>query len=154
MRMNKKIGVIVGVVAIFAVYTAILRSHNTKMVADLSSGTSTGDSSDTAGGSSTTALAGETRYKDGTYTGPSKNAFYGNVKVAVTISNGQITGVTVPVSPDSDPNSQDINSQALPVLKQEAVKSQGTKVDAVSGATMTSQAFAQSLKAALSQAKA
>ena len=51
-----------------------------------------------------------------------------------------------------DGRSQMINSYAVPILEQEAVAAQGVNINVVSGATFTSDAFAQSLQSALSQA--
>jgi uncharacterized protein with FMN-binding domain len=48
--------------------------------------------------------------------------------------------------------SQYIMSQALPYLRQEFLKAQGMNIQAISGATYTSQAFEQSLQSALLKA--
>lgn len=45
-----------------------------------------------------------------------------------------------------------INNQAMPMLRSEAIQAQSANVDTVSGATMTSEAFIQSLQSALDQA--
>jgi len=92
------------------------------------------------------------RYKNGTYTGSVADAFYGNVQVQVTISGGNITNVVFLQYPSDRQTSIDINSQAMPYLKQEAIQAQSAQVAGVSGATATSQAFIQSLGSALSQA--
>jgi uncharacterized protein with FMN-binding domain len=49
--------------------------------------------------------------------------------------------------------SQYIMSQALPILRQEFLQAQSANVQMVSGATYTSEAFAQSLQSAILQAK-
>jgi uncharacterized protein with FMN-binding domain len=66
----------------------------------------------------------------------------------------KITKVTVPVYPNHTDRSVYINQQALPYLVQETLKAQSSKIYAVSGATDTSYAFAQSLQAAIVHAKA
>lgn len=152
----KKIILLVGVIGIFGLYTVLLRHQHgstngpTSTPALASSGVSntTGTSSDT---SKTTLTS---IYKDGTYTGASENAFYGNVQIQATISGGKLTSVEFLSYANDSPNSQSINDQAMPILKQEALKAQSANVDIVSGATLTSQAFAQSLQSALQQAKA
>jgi uncharacterized protein with FMN-binding domain len=48
--------------------------------------------------------------------------------------------------------SQFIMSQSLPLLRQEFLKAQSANVSMISGATYTSQAFAQSLQSALAKA--
>ena len=50
--------------------------------------------------------------------------------------------------------SQFIMSQALPILRQEFLAAQSAKIQMVSGATYTSQAFIQSLQSALLKAHA
>lgn len=98
-----------------------------------------------------TARAGT--YKDGTYTGPATDAFYGLVQVKATIANGKISDVQFLQYPNDRRTSVEINTQAMPYLKQEAIAAQSANVDIVSGATQTSEAFKQSLAGALSQAK-
>lgn len=92
------------------------------------------------------------KYKDGTYTGSVADAFYGNIQVQAVISGGKITDVVFLQYPNDRETSIEINSQAMPLLKQEAISAQSAKVDGVSGATATSQAFMESLGNALSQA--
>ena len=97
-------------------------------------------------------LPATTSYKDGQYTGAVADAFYGNVQVQTTISNGKITDVQFLQYPSDRTRSQMISNMAMPVLKQEAIAAQSANVDAVTGATQTSRAFIQSLQSALSQA--
>jgi uncharacterized protein with FMN-binding domain len=66
----------------------------------------------------------------------------------------KITGVTVPVYPNHTDRSVYINQQALPWLKQETLVAQFKgNIQLISGATNTSDAFVQSLQAALIAAK-
>lgn len=92
------------------------------------------------------------QYRDGTYTGTVADAYYGSVQVKASVSGGRITDVSFLQYPDTHSESVYINQQAMPYLKQEAIKAQNANVDIVSGATFTSQAFIQSLTSALSQA--
>lgn len=92
------------------------------------------------------------KYKDGTYTGSVADAFYGNIQVQAVISGGKITDVIFLQSPNDRGRSIEINSQAMPLLKQEAIQAQLSQVDGVSGATASSGAFVQSLGDALNQA--
>ena len=48
--------------------------------------------------------------------------------------------------------SPEISQQAEPILRQEALQAQSAQIDLVSGATFTSESYAQSLQAALDQA--
>ena len=92
------------------------------------------------------------RYRDGAYTGSVADAFYGNIQVQVVISGGKITDVIFLQYPSDRRTSIEINSQAIPFLKQEAIQAQSAQVAGVTGATATSQAFIQSLSSALQQA--
>ncbi len=92
-------------------------------------------------------------YKNGTYTGSIADAYYGNIQVQAVISNGKITDVKFLQYPNDRRTSIEINTQAMPYLKEEAIQAQNANVDGVSGATQTSQAFLQSLQSALDQAK-
>jgi uncharacterized protein with FMN-binding domain len=66
----------------------------------------------------------------------------------------KITSVTVPTYPNHTDRSVFINQQALPVLVQETLTAQFTgSINMVTGATDTSDAFTQSLQAALLAAK-
>ncbi len=100
-----------------------------------------------------TPMMGQGQYRDGQYTGDSTYAYYGNVQVKAIIQSGKIADVQFLDYPQDRSNSRMINSYAMPLLTQEAIQVQNANVDAVSGATFTSQAFVQSLGAALVQAK-
>ncbi|SRR5260221_10710473 len=92
-------------------------------------------------------------YRDGQYTGSVADAFYGNVQVRAIIQGGKLTDVQWLDYPRDRRTSQEINFQATPWLKQEAIQAQSAQVDFISGATLTSQAFVESLQYALNQAK-
>lgn len=87
-----------------------------------------------------------------TYTGRDIQYQYGDIVVRITVRGGRITDVTVPQESATDPRSESINSQAVPILVQEALQAQSLNFDVVSGATYTSDAFAASLQVALQQA--
>ncbi len=83
-------------------------------------------------------------------TGPSVSTKFGPVQVAATIADdGTICAVDTVVWPDDDRKSRSINQRALPTLEQRAVQAQSAQINAVSGATVTSRAFVQSLQALL-----
>ena len=77
---------------------------------------------------------------------------YGDTRVKVTITNGKITDVTVLAYNDGDPRSAEISRQAIPILREEVLSKQTAAVDAVSGATYTSNAYEASLQSALDNA--
>jgi len=118
-----------------------------------SSGTSSASGSSTAGtssgGSRTTS-----GLKDGTFTGQAVDTRYGAVQVAITVSGGQITDVSVPQYPNTERGDEEINAQAIPILISETKSAQNAQIDMVSGATFTSDGYTQSLQSAIDQAKA
>src|SRR3954464_1634513 len=57
-------------------------------------------------------------------------------------------------SPDHTSRSVMINGQAVPILRSEALQAQSANIQLVSGATDTSQAFAESLQSAIAKALA
>ncbi|MFE3493082.1 FMN-binding protein [Streptomyces sp. NPDC059175] len=88
----------------------------------------------------------------GTYTGDVIDTKHGPVQVRVTLSAGRLTGVTVLQAPGANPRDRELSSYALPVLTREALTAQSARIDTVSGATYTSEGYAQSLQSALDQA--
>lgn len=90
---------------------------------------------------------------DGTQTGPAVNTRYGPVQVQVTIANGKVIDVTALELPFDRSRSAAISQYAEPILRSEALQAQNAQIDLVSGATYTSDAYAQSLQAALDQAR-
>lgn len=93
------------------------------------------------------------QYADGTYTGNSVDAYYGYVKVQATVQGGKLADVAFLQHPHNQSTSQYINEQAMPMLRQEALRAQSSNVSGVSGASYTSAAFRKSLSSALAQAK-
>jgi uncharacterized protein with FMN-binding domain len=79
---------------------------------------------------------------------------FGVVQVRLTLMNGKVTAATTVQDPEDDPHSAQISQFAVPILNQEVLSAQSASIDAVSGATYTSGAYAQSVQAALDAAKA
>jgi uncharacterized protein with FMN-binding domain len=79
---------------------------------------------------------------------------FGVVQVRLTLTNGKITAATAIQAPEDDPHSAEISQFSIPTLGQEVLSSQSASIDSVSGATYTSEAYAQSVQAALDAAKA
>lgn len=92
-------------------------------------------------------------YKNGNFTGSVQDAFYGNMQVQAVITGGKLTDVLFLQYPSDNRTSQYVNSQALPMLKQEAIQAQSANINAISGASASSPAFIASLTDALAQAK-
>jgi uncharacterized protein with FMN-binding domain len=91
-------------------------------------------------------------YKDGTYTGVSQETEYGTIQVAAVVSGGRITDIEFLQMPGPEGNSKQVTAFSEQPLKQSALNKQSAHIDFVSGATTTSEAYEQSLQAALDQA--
>jgi uncharacterized protein with FMN-binding domain len=72
--------------------------------------------------------------------------------VKITVKDGTITTVDVLQQPSGNPRDTEINSEALPILVQDTLDAQSAQIDMVSGATVTSEGYLQSLQAALDEA--
>ena len=94
---------------------------------------------------------GATAGTNGTVTGPVVQTPYGAVQVRVTSHGRHITNVTALRLPADTGYSQLLSQTAGPRLRQEALAAQSAHIDAVSGATYTSDGYAQSLQSALDQ---
>jgi len=119
-------------------------THSTAAPMTSAASTPAATHSTTPSAPKTTAPAG----KSGTFSGPAENTQYGEVQVSITVSNGKITNAngTLPQGGDS------IAQNALPQLNQEAVTAQSASIQAVSGATYTSQGYIGSLQQAVNEA--
>jgi len=95
----------------------------------------------------TKAPAAQGAYKDGTYTGEG-NSRRGGFDVAVTVAGGRITNVQITKAFTEYPASR------VSALPGQVVSRQSAKVDRVSGATYSTQAFQQAVSQALAQAAA
>jgi uncharacterized protein with FMN-binding domain len=77
---------------------------------------------------------------------------YGDVQVQITVQGHQLLDVQPLQLPSSHQRSQEISQQAAPILRQEALQSQNAQIDLLSGATFTSESYAESLQSALDRA--
>lgn len=110
------------------------------------SGTSSGSSSSSSSGSAGTSSGTKT------VTGSVASTQWGPVQVELTVSGGKITKVSVLQYPSGNPKDEEINDYALPILVQETTDQQSAGIDMVSGATVTSTGYIQSLQSAIDQA--
>jgi uncharacterized protein with FMN-binding domain len=150
------------VVLLFGYHTSTAgpRSANSSVVSSGSDGysgssgtTSSGSTSDTSGTSgSASGSSGSSSSKATSVTGDTAQTQWGPVQVEITVSGGRITAVDVPVYPSDNPRDQEINSYARPQRIQETLDQQSANIDMVSGATVTSDGYLQSLQSALDQA--
>jgi hypothetical protein len=84
--------------------------------------------------------------------GAMENYGYGQLATRVSITGGRITGIAVPVLRTAEQYSQQLAVQVIPTLRSEVLAAQSARINAVSGATYTRQAYALSVQAALDKA--
>ena len=112
---------------------------------DKASANSSDGSSDSQG-SDANSTSGS--YKDGEYLGKA-SAYNGNVEVKVTISGGKMTAIDIVKTKDDEDYFFDAQKKVIP----EILEKQSTDVDAVAGATTSSEGIAHAVQKALDQAK-
>lgn len=105
-----------------------------------------------AAAATTSVVSTDTGVGGTTYTGDTASTRWGDVQVQITVADGKITGVSVPVYPTENGRDQEINASAIPALVQETLSAQSAKIDTVSGATVTSDGYLESLQSALDAA--
>lgn len=88
----------------------------------------------------------------GTFTGKQVSTRWGTVQVQITVENGRITAATALQYPQDNRHDQEINAYALPILEQQAVAANSAQLDGVSGATVTTNGYVESLQSAIDAA--
>jgi uncharacterized protein with FMN-binding domain len=140
-----------GLVLLFSYHTS---TSSTAGTAPATGGAGTGESP--AGGSSGTddgSSSGSDASSGGeTFTGDEAQTRWGPVQVKITVSDGRITSAEAVEYPTGNHRDQEINAYAVPQLNAEVVAAQSADVDAVSGATVTSDGYVESLQSAIDQA--
>ncbi len=91
---------------------------------------------------------------DGTFTGSTAYEPYGPIQIAIVVSGGKISDIKLLQMPQNDRTSYEINAYALPILAQETISAQSANIDSVSGASLTSPAYSETLRSALAKARA
>jgi uncharacterized protein with FMN-binding domain len=118
-----------------------------------SSGSSTAAPSGPAtSGPATSPATSPAASTSGTFTGGSVDTRWGPVQVQITVQDGKVTDVQAVVYPQGNPRDIEINDYALPLLHDEVITAQSAQIDAVSGATVTSEGYIGSLQSALDAA--
>jgi uncharacterized protein with FMN-binding domain len=87
-------------------------------------------------------------------TGAAAGTPYGIVQVRITMRGSRIVAVDNLALPFDRNRSQEISQVAGPLLRTEALRAQSASLNVVSGATYTSDGYAQSLQSALDRAHA
>jgi uncharacterized protein with FMN-binding domain len=122
-------------------------SADSSVLAPVSGSTSSG-----AGVPTPTQAGSDGTAATDTVTGDAVQTRWGPVQVELTVQNGTIADVSVVQYPDENSKDRQINARALPVLVSETLDAQGSGIDMVSGATVTSEGYVQSLQSALDEA--
>jgi uncharacterized protein with FMN-binding domain len=89
--------------------------------------------------------------RSGTFAGGTVQYKYGTLQITIVVSGGRITDVRANHHGTSR-MSEEINADALPKLRKEALAAQSARIDTVSGATYTSQTYRTSLQSAIDRA--
>lgn len=152
--------IVVAVMSTISALVLLFSYHTSTNATSVASGTSTSagvspgptTSSGPAGSTPSAASTSSASTASQTYTGDAVNTRWGPVQVAITVADGKITAVSAVEYPQNNGRDQQINAYALPILAQEATQAQSAKIDAVSGATVTSDGYTQSLQSAIDQA--
>jgi len=131
------------VVLLFGYHTSTNKSTSAATVRSAGAPTTTSSPQDSSSSNSSNIK---------TYTGSVAQTRWGPVQVKITVQDGKVTKVTVLQQPNGNRRDQEINDQALPILIDETVSAQSAKIDMVSGATVTSEGYLQSLQAAIDEA--
>lgn len=101
----------------------------------------------------TTAKPSKPQLKaSGTFTGKDILTRFGDVQVSVTLKHGRIVDVQWLKLPFDRERSLIISRQASPILRNEVLSAQSARINLLSGATYTSDGWANSVQSALSQA--
>ena len=85
------------------------------------------------------------------YVGRTEQTPFGKVQVAITVKGKKIKTLAISASPDTQTSYQ-LESYALPRMRQEALKASTYKIHTVSGVTITSEGFIASLYSAMGHA--
>jgi uncharacterized protein with FMN-binding domain len=84
-----------------------------------------------------------------TLTGQAANTVYGPVQIQLIVREHKIVKVSILQQPQGTIHDLQIGQFAFPQLISETLSAQSAKIDAVSGASYTSQGYIQSLQSAL-----
>jgi uncharacterized protein with FMN-binding domain len=142
---------------------AVLEFHTTPAKVNLAGGASLAPAATPGAGTTTQRGSGATKSAPGagqgaaskqagsrTATGQEISYTYGVLSVKITVSRDKISKISIAYLNDgSNPRSQFIDQQSIPVLEQEALRAQSANIQGVSGASYTSAGFTQSLQSAL-----
>ncbi len=82
-------------------------------------------------------------------TGTAEQYGYGVLSVRVSVDGSRITNVTLAGLQTADTYSTQLADQVVPILRREVLSAQSARINGISGATYTSEAYAASVQSAL-----
>lgn len=82
-------------------------------------------------------------------TGTAEQYGYGVLSVRVSVDGSHITNVTLAGLQTADTYSTQLADQVVPILRREVLSAQSARINGISGATYTSEAYAASVQSAL-----
>jgi uncharacterized protein with FMN-binding domain len=139
-------------VLLFGYHTSTNKTSSASVVSSSPTTSSGSKTSSSPSGTTSSGSDGGSSSKITTYTGPAAQTRWGPVQVKITVQGGKLTKVAILQQPSGNSREAEINSRALPVLISESLSAQNANIDMVSGATVTSEGYVQSLQAALDEA--
>ena len=144
-------GTIAGLVALLS-----FKAHAPTVPVAVTSGTSSGSSASSSSSSSARTIPGEFQSVAGpltagetAITGKVANTAYGPVQIQLIVKSHKIVKVAVLEQPTNTIHDIQIGEFAFPKLISETLSAQNAKVDAVSGASYTSEGYIASLQSAV-----
>jgi len=143
-------GTIAGLVALLS-----FKAHAPTVPVAATSGTSSGSSASSSSSSARTipgefqSVAGPLTAGETTITGKVANTVYGPVQIELVVKSHKIVKVAVLEQPTNTIHDIQIGEFAFPKLISETLSAQNAKVDAVSGASYTSEGYIASLQSAV-----
>lgn len=158
----KKSYIVLTFIAVFGAGAIALFPSKDETAAQSSSveaNTTTTTTSNTSNAKSTTTSqqtstsSSNTTYTDGTYKGSTESTPFGDIQISIVVSGGSITDVTFLQIPEDDNHSAQLSRQASTRLESQTITAQSADISGMSGATYTSEAYINSLQAAIDAAK-
>ncbi len=143
-RRNRHARIVVAVMGTISTLVMLFSYHTSNDSGPAAA--TTGTSSDSS------ASTSDTSSEAVTYTGDEVSTEWGIVQVEITVENGKITASDAIQYPNSNHKDQEINAYAVPLLNTATVETQNASIDSISGATVTSDGYVQSLQSAIDQA--
>jgi uncharacterized protein with FMN-binding domain len=141
-----------GLVLLFSYPTSTNRSVTADTAPAAGTGTGTTTTAGAAAAPTTAAAPAAAAAASGTFTGATVQTRWGPVQVQIVVANGKVTSADAIQYPTGNGTDARINSYAIPKLNAEVVQAQSAKIDMISGATVTSSGYLQSLQDAIDQA--